>query len=96
MVIPPVSSIQPVTSTGSVGKAGATSGSSNGFLDGLNEVQASLDNADKLAGQLADGTLTDVHTYMAAATKAELALQMTVAMRDKAVEAYQEIMRMQV
>lgn len=96
MVIPSVSSVRPVTTTGAVDKAGTTSGSSNGFLNGLNDVQASLDNADKLAGQLADGTLTDVHTYMAAATKAELALQMTVAMRDKAVEAYQEIMRMQV
>jgi flagellar hook-basal body complex protein FliE len=59
-------------------------------------VQASLDNADKLANQLATGELTDIHTYMAAATKAELAVQMTVAIRDKAVEAYQEIMRMQV
>ena len=48
MVIPPVSSIQPVATTGTVDKVGATGGSSNGFLDGLNEVQASLDNADKL------------------------------------------------
>ncbi len=96
MVIPPVSAVRPVTETNAVAKSGATAGSSNGFLDGLNEVQASLDNADKLAGQLASGTITDIHTYMAAATKAELALQMTVAMRDKAVEAYQEIMRMQV
>jgi flagellar hook-basal body complex protein FliE len=96
MVIPPVSSIQPASTIGSADKAGAASGSSGGFLGGLNEVQASLDKADKLASQLADGTLTDVHTYMAAATKAELALQMTVAMRDKAIDAYQEIMRMQV
>ncbi len=96
MVVPPVSAVRPITETNAVAKPGATPGASNGFLDGLNEVQASLDNADKLAGQLANGTITDVHTYMAAATKAELALQMTVAMRDKAVEAYQEIMRMQV
>jgi flagellar hook-basal body complex protein FliE len=95
MVIPPVSSVQPASSTGTAGKT-AGAGASNGFFDGLNEVQASLDNADKLAAQLADGSLTDVHTYMAAATKAELALQMTVAMRDKAIDAYQEIMRMQV
>ena len=96
MVIPPVSSVKPVATTGTIDKPAAASGSSGGFLGGLNEVQASLDNADKLAGQLANGTLTDVHTYMAAATKAELALQMTVAMRDKAIDAYQEIMRMQV
>lgn len=96
MVVPAVSSVRPVTATHSIDKAAGAQGSTNGFLDGLNEVQASLDNADKLAGQLANGSITDVHSYMAAATKAELALQMTVALRDKAVEAYQEIMRMQV
>jgi len=96
MVIPSVSAIRPVTAPTTIDKAGAASGSTNTFVKGLENVQASLDNADKLAGQLANGQLTDVHTYMAAATKAELAVQMTVAIRDKAVEAYQEIMRMQV
>jgi flagellar hook-basal body complex protein FliE len=96
MVIPSVSSVRPVTQPTALEKSGASGGSSNAFTRGLENVQASLDNADKLAGQLANGTLTDVHTYTVAATKAELAVQMTVAIRDKAVEAYQEIMRMQV
>ena len=46
--------------------------------------------------KLASGELTDLHEYMAAATKASLAVELTVAIRDKAVEAYQEIMRMQI
>ena len=95
MVIPSVSSIKPVTQPTALEKT-TPSGSSNSFLKGLENVQNSLDTADNLAGQLANGTLTDVHTYTVAATKAELAVQMTVAIRDKAVEAYQEIMRMQV
>lgn len=95
MVIPSVSSIKPVTQPTALEKT-TPSGSSNSFLKGLENVQNSLDTADNLAGQLANGTLTDVHTYTVAATKAELAVQMTVAIRDKALEAYQEIMRMQV
>ena len=96
MVIPSVSSIKPVSQPTALEKTTPSSGSNNSFLKGLESVQNSLDTADNLAGQLANGTLTDVHTYTVAATKAELAVQMTVAIRDKAVEAYQEIMRMQV
>ena len=96
MIVPAVSAARPVSMPTTIDKAGTSAASSNNFVNGLENVQASLDNSDKLAGQLASGQLTDVHTYMAAATKAELAVQMTVAIRDRAVEAYQEIMRMQV
>ena len=40
--------------------------------------------------------LTDVHDYMIASTEAQLATQLTVAVRNKAVDAFNEIMRMQV
>lgn len=96
MVVGPVASVRPVVAPGTIEKSAQTGDSSNAFVRGLQNVQSSLDNADNLAGQLANGTLTDVHTYTVAATKAELAVQMTVAIRDKALEAYQEIMRMQV
>jgi flagellar hook-basal body complex protein FliE len=50
-------------------------------------------NAETQAKQAISGTgnLTDVATAVA---KAELALQTTVALRDRVVQAYQEIMRM--
>ncbi len=44
---------------------------------------------------LAAGRIEDVSEVMIAAEKASVALQLTVQVRNKVVEAYQEIMRMQ-
>jgi flagellar hook-basal body complex protein FliE len=62
---------------------------------GLQNVQAAQHEADNLAVQAATGSLTDVHDYLVASTQAALATQLTVALRNKAVEAFNEIMRMQ-
>ncbi|WP_412753880.1 flagellar hook-basal body complex protein FliE [Krasilnikovia sp. M28-CT-15] len=62
---------------------------------GLQSVQASQNKADDLAIQVANGTLSDPAQYTMAANEASLAMQLTVAIRNKAVEAFQEIMRMQ-
>jgi flagellar hook-basal body complex protein FliE len=78
---------------------GATNGTSSaGFgdalasaIDGLGAAQA---NADALAVQAATGDLQAVHQYLAASTEAQLLTQATVAFRDRAVEAFNEIMRM--
>jgi flagellar hook-basal body complex protein FliE len=60
-------------------------------LDGLSGAQAKADN---LAVQAATGDLTNVHDYMIAATEASLATQLTVAVRNKAVDAFNQIMNM--
>ena len=62
-------------------------------LDSLEQTQA---NADDLATKAATGDLTDVYDYMIAATQASLATELTVAVRNKAVEAFSDIMRMQI
>jgi len=62
---------------------------------GLENVAASQQNADSLAVQVANGTLSDPAKYTMAATEAQLGLQLTTAIRNKAVDAFQEIMRMQ-
>jgi flagellar hook-basal body complex protein FliE len=62
-------------------------------LDGL---QASQTKADGLAVQAATGDLTNVHDYMIAATEASLATELTVAVRNKAVESFNQIMNMAV
>src|SRR3954447_19844165 len=62
---------------------------------GLQKVEAAQDRADNLAVQAATGQLADVHEYMIAANEAQLTTQLTAAVRNKAIEAFNEIMRLQ-
>ena len=62
---------------------------------GLESVQAAQTKASDLAVQVANGTLADPAQYTMASTEAALGLQLTMAVRNKALEAFQEIMRMQ-
>ena len=51
---------------------------------------------DNLAVQAATGDLTAIHDYTITATEAAVATQLTTAVRNKALEAFQEIMRMSI
>ena len=59
-------------------------------------MQDTQDTANTLAVQAATGNLTDIHNYTIAATEASLQTELTVAVRDRAVEAFNQIMAMQV
>lgn len=74
--------------------AGAEFGSM--VLDGLDRLEGLTDRADGLAVEAATGKLENIHDYTIAASEASVATQLTVALRNKAVEAFNEIMRMQV
>jgi len=62
-------------------------------ISGVNDLQH---DADSLAVKLAAGDAVEIHQAMIAMQKASTALQFTVQVRNKIIEAYQEIMRMQV
>jgi flagellar hook-basal body complex protein FliE len=62
------------------------------LVDGVERTNAS---ANRAVGQMIDGS-GDVHDAMIALQRAELTLQLTVQVRNKLVNAYQEIMRMPV
>ena len=90
---------------GGVGSIGGLSGGASvkaaqtptvDFAKALGKVQGSIDQADELSRQLATGELTDIHQYTVAASKAQLGVQLTVAMRNQMLSAFQEIMRMQI
>ena len=65
-------------------------------LDGIERLEGIQDSADTLAVRAASGTLPNIHDYTLAAAEAETATKLTVAVRNKAIEAFTEIMRMQV
>ena len=71
-------------------------GFGNAIGDALDSLEKTQANADGLATQAATGDLTDVHDYMIAATQASLATELTVAVRNQAVNAFNDIMRMQI
>jgi flagellar hook-basal body complex protein FliE len=72
--------------------------SSAGFGDAvagaLEDLSAAHNTVDALATQAATGQLADVHDYTIAATEASLATELTMAVRNKAVEAFTQIMNM--
>ncbi|WP_183094878.1 flagellar hook-basal body complex protein FliE [Nocardioides stalactiti] len=76
------------------GASGAEFGSL--LLDGLDRLEGITDKADSLAVQAATGDLDNIHDYTIAASEAQVATQLTVAVRNKALEAFSEIMHMQV
>lgn len=79
-----------------VTSGGTPTASPSAFAESLKSVSDLTGAADSLAGGVATGSITDVHQFTAAAAKAQLGVELTVALRNRAVEAYQEIMRMQV
>jgi flagellar hook-basal body complex protein FliE len=78
----------------------ATTGTGADFGDllikSLDSVEAMGDKASDLSVQAATGDLSAIHDYTIAATEAQVATQLTVAVRNKAVDAFNEIMRMSV
>ena len=66
------------------------------LTNSINGLEAMHDKTDTLAVQAATGDLGAIHQYTLAATEMSVATQLTVAVRNKAVEAFNEIMRMQV
>ena len=82
------------------GPAAAAPAPSGGFAAALtgavDQLQGAHTASDGLAAQAATGDLRDVHDYMIASREAALATEMVVTIKNKAVDAFNEIMRMPV
>ena len=83
---------------GETAKSGSVEGAGfeNVLKQMLGNVNSSINNAENIAGSLALGESVELHQVMLAAEQANLSLQLTVQIRNKILEAYQEVMRMQV
>lgn len=78
------------------GGTSAASGAFGGILtDAVTNLQGLQKTSSDLAVQAVTGDLDDIHDYTIAATEAKVTLELTAAIRNKAVEAFSEIMRMQ-
>lgn len=63
------------------------------LITDTNKLQS---EAGKIAEKFALGEISDIHEVMVAAEKAGVAFELVMAIRNKLVEAYQELMRTQV
>jgi len=74
--------------------------STENFSEIMNKALETVDLANKNAISKSETLLTgesqQLHSVVLAAEKADIALQMTMQIRNKALDAYQEIMRMQI
>lgn len=64
--------------------------------DAVNSVNELQKSSDKFAQNVATGKTDDVAGAMIAAERADIALRVMVQVRNKIIDAYQEVMKMQV
>jgi flagellar hook-basal body complex protein FliE len=77
-------------------QAGKTTGPSfketlNTFMKDVNEMQI---KADESINKMVAGEITDVHQVMTAVEEANTAFNMMMEIRNKVMDAYQEVLRM--
>lgn len=63
-----------------------------GAVDGLSSAQAA---SGELAVRAVTGDLADIHDAAIASTRAQVTLELVAAVRNKGIDAFNEIMRMQ-
>lgn len=63
----------------------------NGFLKDVNEMQL---KADESIQKMVSGEVKDVHQVMLAVGEAKVAFNLLLEIRNKTMEAYQEVLRM--
>lgn len=78
-----------------VASSPASDGFARLFSQGLAEVDASVGAAEQAMSRLAAGKPVELHTVMIDLQRAQLSVQTFVQVRNKLVEAYQDLIRMQ-
>lgn len=99
MNVLPVPMIMPqsLPGTDSKNKAAEGSGSFGEMLaNALDEVNRAQLKADGMVKKFLTGEIQDIHQVTIAMEEARLMMQLAVEVRNKIIEAYQEISRMQV
>ncbi len=83
-----------------LGETSEPSQGTKSFGDYLGDALTTVNNLENTStamnAAMAAGQVEDVSQVMIAAQKADIAMQLTLQVRNKAIDAYQELMRMQV
>lgn len=92
----PIPSIPEIGSKPKPTASGNTEKITNTFEEMLTSLNQSQQSADSLVEKLARGENVDLHTVMIGLEENNVNFNVALGIRDKLVEAYREIMRMQV
>ncbi|MBK6320210.1 MAG: flagellar hook-basal body complex protein FliE [Dehalococcoidia bacterium] len=90
-----------IQGVGAIAQTGATAAAkpAAGFADmlgkAIGQLQSVSDNADAKVNAMATGQDVELHDVMLAVETESLAMSLATTIRNKAVEAYQEVFRMQ-
>lgn len=88
---------QPRTLSGTTGTESSSSGSFKSFLlDSINQVNTMQQDANHAVEQLATGGETSPAEVFTAVQKADLAFRMMMQVRNKLVQAYQDVQNIRV
>lgn len=92
----PSPSLKLASSTPTLGTENAGQSFSNMLNNALQQIQGSQADADQAVQSLATGAPADLHDVMLRLEQASMTFQLGLQVRNKLVDAYQEVMRMQV
>ncbi len=99
MTLPISSSLPPIAALPSIKPPSlgpATSGDFQSmFANAVNNVESFRKDADTKIGNFLSGEGEELHTVIMSTQKAELSFELFQQVRNKVVQAYQEVMRMQ-
>ena len=100
MRISPNPALQQAIETGRVGTATQSAGEKGDFAQMLMDVIQEVNDSQAKAGELQNDYMTgrpvEVQDVMIAMEKAGTSMQLTLAVRNKLLEAYQELSRLQI
>jgi flagellar hook-basal body complex protein FliE len=89
-----IGAVQPQAVAKQPTAAEVTKSFSSFLTDALDQVNQAQVESARLTDQFAAGQIQDVHQVMIASQKSSIMLQLTMQVRNKVIESYQEIMRM--
>ena len=95
MEIGPIQGASGITQTGVTAAAKPAAGFADMLGQAVHQLQAISDNANTKVNAMATGQNVDLSDVMLALQSESLAMSLATQVRNKAVEAYQEVFRMQ-